>query len=530
MSENNQVFVYDCTLRDGTQGENVSLSVEDKLHVAQKLDEFGAHYIEGGWPGSNPKDAEFFAKARRLHWRNGKLAAFGSTRHWKNPVEKDANVAALLDAETPVVTLVGKSWDFHVEHALGITLEQNLQIIRETVGYLKERGREIVFDAEHFFDGHKANPDYTLEVLRAAAQAGADWLVLCDTNGGTLPSVVLAVMESLRKEFPRLGIHTHNDSDLAVANTVAAVESGATMVQGTVTGYGERIGNANLCSVLPILELKMGRTTVGSERLKSLTPLALFVAETANMLLPNNLPFVGRSAFAHKGGLHVSGILRDSRTYEHVAPETVGNDRRVLVSDLSGRSNLLYKIREFGDVDVENLDLAHLLDRIKELEYEGYQFEGAEASFKLLLREFDPRTRYPFDVKGFRVLTDKEPDGLFVSEATVKISVGGKDEHTAADGNGPVNAIDRAIKKALSRFFPELEQVRLTDYKVRVLDARSGTAAKVRVLIESSDGHESWTTVGVSHNVIEASWKAIVDSVLYKLLFLSKQERIAAAG
>jgi 2-isopropylmalate synthase len=528
MSNNNQVLVYDCTLRDGTQAESITLSVEDKLHIAQKLDDFGAHYIEGGWPGSNQKDAEFFERAKAMNWKNSRIAAFGSTRHWKNPVETDPNIAALLQAGTPVVTLVGKSWDFHVINALGIQLEQNLRIIRESVAYLKERGKEVVFDAEHFFDGHQANAEYAVEVLRAAHAAGADWIVLCDTNGGGLFSTVGRVVGELLKEFPRLGIHTHNDSELGVANTVAAVEAGAAMVQGTINGYGERSGNANLCSVLPILELKMGKETVGRERLKSLSTLAYFVSETANVLLPNNLPFVGKSSFAHKGGLHVSGILRDSRTYEHIDPELVGNSRRVLVSDLSGKSNLLYKIREFGDVDPGTLDLTQLLEKIKKLEYEGYQFEGAEASFKLLLHEYSSEPKEHFNFRGFRVLLDKEPDGHFISEATVKISVDGVEEHTAADGNGPVNAIDRAIKKALSRFFPELDQVHLTDYKVRVLDARSGTAAKVRVLIESSDGNESWSTVGVSHNVIEASWKAIIDSILYKLVFVNKKVQLQA--
>jgi 2-isopropylmalate synthase len=523
MSEKTQVLVYDCTLRDGTQAENVTLSVEDKIHIAQKLDDFGTHYIEGGWPGSNQKDAEFFELAKGMNWKNSKIAAFGSTRHWKNSVQTDPNIAALLQAETPVVTLVGKSWDFHVINALGIQLDQNLQIIRESVAYFKEHGKEVVFDAEHFFDGHQANPEYAVQVLRAAHEAGADWIVLCDTNGGGLFSTMGRAVKELSKEFPRLGIHTHNDSELGVANTIAAVEAGAAMIQGTINGYGERSGNANLCSVLPVLELKMGKETVGPERLKGLSALAYFVSETANMVLPTNLPFVGKSSFAHKGGLHVSGILRDSRTYEHIDPELVGNSRRVLVSDLSGKSNLLYKIREFGDIDAASLDLTKLLETIKQLEYEGYQFEGAEASFKLLLHKFSSEPKEHFNFKGFRVLLDKEPDGLFISEATVKISVDGVEEHTAADGNGPVHAIDRAIKKALSRFFPELDQVHLTDYKVRVLDARSGTAAKVRVLIESSDGSESWTTVGVSHNVIEASWKAIIDSILYKLVFVAKK-------
>ena len=514
-----QVFIYDCTLRDGTQGENVSLSVEDKVRIAQRLDAFGIHYIEGGWPGSNPKDAEFFERLKTLNWKNSTIAAFGSTRHWKNSVDQDPNLRALLQAETPSVTLVGKTWDFHVERALGITMEQNLQIIRESIAYLKERGKEVIFDAEHFFDGAKANSEYAVEVVETASGAGADWIVLCDTNGGSLPETMTHWVEELARKFPALGIHTHNDCELGVANSIAAVQAGVRMVQGTMNGYGERAGNANLCSILPILELKLNQNSIGRERLKDLRSTAYFVSETANLILPNSLPFVGRSSFAHKGGLHVSAILKDPRTYEHVRPEDVGNNRRVLVSDLSGRSNLLYKIREFGDISPEDLDLKSVLERIKELEYEGYQFEGAEGSLKLLVHEFGKLKKHPFDFKGFRVLVDQDVKGQFLSEATVKISVNGVDEHTASDGNGPVHALDCAIKKALIRFFPEIENLRLVDYKVRVLDAKSGTGAKVRVLIRSSDGQQSWSTIGVSSNVIEASWKAIIDSVLYKLLF-----------
>ncbi|MBI4445225.1 MAG: citramalate synthase [Acidobacteria bacterium] len=523
-----KVVLYDCTLRDGTQGENVSLSVDDKLHIAQKLDEFGIHYIEGGWPGSNQKDAEFFSRARSLSWKNSSITAFGSTRHWKNPVDQDPNLAALLQAETPAVTLVGKSWDFHVTRALGISLQQNLQIIQESIDYLKKCNREVIFDAEHFFDGWRANPEYALGVIKAARDAGADWIVLCDTNGGNLPLTISRIVGPLNSQFPQLGIHTHNDCDLGTANSLAAVESGAQMVQGTINGYGERCGNANLCSIIPALELKMNRHTVGPDKLKNLTSLAYFVSETANMIVRNDLPYVGKSAFAHKGGLHVSGILKDSRTYEHIQPEQIGNQRRVLVSDLSGKSNLIYKIQEFGDFKLEQIDLAALLERIKELEYDGYQFEGAEASLKLLLHEFSGQSKKWFDFKGFRVLVDQDRHGNFVSEATVKISVDGMDEHVASEGNGPVNALDRAIKKALARFFPEIEEIRLIDYKVRVLDAQNATAARVRVLIESTDGHETWTTIGVSENVIEASWKAIVDSLLYKLIFLRERKGAAA--
>lgn len=529
MSQEKPILIYDCTLRDGTQGENISLSVPDKLRIAKRLDDFGVHYIEGGWPGSNPKDAEFFEKAAERSWSNSKIAAFGSTRHWKNSVDRDPNIKALIDAKTPVVTLVGKSWDFHVFQALGIELDQNLQIVSESVQYLKQHGKEVVFDAEHFFDGYKANAGYAVEVLDAAAAAGADWLVLCDTNGGSLPMEIERITEELCQKFDNIGIHTHNDCELGVANSLVAVDRGAGMVQGTMNGYGERIGNANLTSIIPNLELKMNRPCVGRHKLEGLSSLAYFVSETANVGLPNTLPYVGKSAFAHKGGIHVSAILKDNRTYEHVEPETVGNSRRVLVSDLSGKSNLLYKIREFGDINLEQLDLTALLQEIKNLEYEGYQFEGAEASLKLLVNHFSGGAAEPFDVKGFRVVVDQVINGGFLSEATVKVCVGDRQEHTASDGNGPVHALNLATKKALSRFFPEIEGIHLTDYKVRVLDAKEGTAAKVRVLIESTDGTESWTTIGVSANVIEASWRAIIDSLLYKLVFFSERSTLAAA-
>jgi len=515
----NEILIYDCTLRDGTQGENISLSVQDKLLIAQRLDEFGVQWIEGGWPGSNPKDADFFEKAKKVEWSHAKIAAFGSTRHWKNPVEQDPNLKALLDATTPTVTLVGKSWDFHVHQALGIELDQNLQIIRESILFMKEHGKEVVFDAEHFFDGYRENPEYSLQVLEVAHDAGADWLVLCDTNGGSLPSFISDIVARVCSTFEMVGIHTHNDCELGVANSVVAVEAGAQMVQGTMNGYGERIGNANLTSIIPTLELKLGKRVVGKEKLGNLTPLAYFVSETANVTLPNTLPYVGSSAFAHKGGIHVSAILKDSRTYEHIDPAAVGNSRRVLVSDLSGKSNLLYKIQEFGDLNLERLDLNALLQEIKRLEYEGYQFEGAEASLKLLVNLFTGSDQRPFEMEGFRVVVDQARDGAFLSEATVKVSVADGHEHTASDGNGPVHALDLATKKALKRFFPEIEGIHLTDYKVRVLDARDGTAAKVRVLIQSTDGTESWTTVGVSSNVIEASWLAIIDSLLYRLVF-----------
>lgn len=523
MSDNDRVFVYDCTLRDGTQGEQISLSVDDKLRIAEKLDANGIHYIEGGWPGSNRKDVEFFERAKSRSWVNSKIVAFGSTRHHKNSADQDPNLTALLEAETPAITVVGKSWDFHVEKALKTTLEENLKMVEDSVTFLKEHNKEVIFDAEHFFDGYAANPKYAKAVLRAARDAGADWVVLCDTNGGNLPFSLGPLVQQLSPEFPHLGIHTHNDCGVGVANSLAAIEAGACMVQGTINGYGERCGNANLCSIVPILELKLGKNTIGKDHLTGLTSLARFVSEMANMALPNNLPFVGKSAFAHKGGLHVSGINKDSKTYEHLDPDDVGNARRVLISDLSGKSSLVYKIKEFGDLELEDIDIEGALTHIKALEYEGYQFEGAEGTLRLLLYYFGRTHKKPFTVASFQILIDQNQSDQFTSKASVKVMVGDVEENVVSEGTGPVHALDQAIKKALVRFFPEIDEINLVDYKVRVLDVLHGTAAKVRVLIESCDKNESWNTIGVSHNVIEASWKAIVDSVLYKLIFTSPQ-------
>ena len=514
-----QVYLYDCTLRDGTQGQDVSLSVSDKLRIARRLDDFGVHFIEGGWPGSNPKDVEFFTLARQETWK-ARLCAFGSTRHYKNNVQDDPNVEALIQARTPVVTVVAKSWDFHVEKALRISLQDNLELIHDTIQYLKEHVELVVFDAEHFFDGFRSNPQYTRRALDTASAAGADWIVLCDTNGGTLPSEIADVTSSMVAAFDRIGIHAHNDCELGVANSVAAVEAGAQMVQGTINGLGERTGNANLTSIIPVIDLKVqGKQAVGREALSRLTSVSHFVAEISNIAIHRNLPFVGRSAFAHKGGIHVNALLKDARTYEHVAPHEVGNQRRVLISDLAGRASLDFKLKEFG-IEPADVDVGALLGRIKDLEYEGYQFEGAEGSLRLLVSEIQGEQPEPFSCSGFRVFMDNV-SGRFLSEATVKVSVDGREEHAAADGNGPVHALDRAVKKAVARFFSEVEGIRLTDYKVRVLDARDGTGAKVRVLIESTDGERTWSTIGVSYNVIEASWTAIVDSIRYKLLFFA---------
>jgi 2-isopropylmalate synthase len=514
-----RVRIYDTTLRDGTQGEGVAFSVEDKLAVARKLDELGVDYIEGGWPGSNVKDAEFFERARTLNLRRARLAAFGSTCHPKHRPEDDPNLRALIEAETPVVTIFGKTWDLHVTKALGITLEENLDLIAASVAYLKSKGREVIYDAEHFFDGYKANPDYAIETLLAAERGGADWIVLCDTNGGTLTSRLVKAIAHVK---PRLaipfGIHAHNDSELAVANSLAAVESGARQVQGTINGYGERCGNANLCSVVAALELKLGLETIGRERLTSLTHVSHYVAELANLPHPNDLPFVGRSAFAHKGGIHVSAVMRDPATYEHIDPELTGNSRRVLVSDLSGKSNVLYKAAEMGiDVDASDARLRPVVQRIKELEHQGFQFEAAEASFRLLLEGAVGNYREFFTLESYDVSTHHSSTNGPTSRATVTVSLDGELREGAAEGCGPVHALDCALRCALSDAFPCLAEVHLVDYKVRVLDADRATAAKVRVLVRTRDADEAWSTVGVSENILEASWQALADSINYKL-------------
>jgi 2-isopropylmalate synthase len=521
-----KIFTFDTTLRDGTQGESVSFSVDDKLIIARKLDELGIDYIEGGWPGSNPKDKDFFARAGELNLQHSKLTAFGSTRFAKNPVEEDRNVRALVEAGTPVVSIFGKTWDLHVKRALGITEEENLKLISETVAYLKQHGKEVVYDAEHFFDGYVANPSYAFQTLEAAQRAGADVLCLCDTNGGTLTGRLVEIVTEVRRRFEGvIGIHTHNDSDSAVANTVAAVEAGATHVQGCMNGYGERCGNANLSSVIANLELKLGHTTVGPERLANLAPTCRFIAELANLPLRNDQPFVGRSAFAHKGGIHVSAVLKDSATYEHITPEAVGNRQRVLVSDLSGRGNILYKLKQHGLAERLSEDARReLLERIKQMEYEGYELEAAEGTFELLVREsLNPGTHF-FDVDSYEVSTRSPGAGPSQTTATVTLRTEDGVHSATASGHGPFNALHLCLRKCLSKIYPQITEVRLTDYKVRVLDSYKGTAANVRVLIEWSDHRKSWSTVGVSENVIEASWRALVDAIRLELMRLTEKD------
>ncbi len=521
-----KISTFDTTLRDGTQGEAVSFSVEDKLLIAEKLDELGIDYIEGGWPGSNPKDKEFFARAKSLKFKHAKLTAFGATRFAKNPVEKDANVAALLGAETPVISIFGKTWDFHVHRALGITEEENLKLISDTVSYLKAHGREVVYDAEHFFDGFINNPAFALRTLEAAKKAGADVLCLCDTNGGTLPNRLEEIVADIRKRFEGvIGIHAHNDSDVAVANTLAAVEAGITHVQACINGYGERCGNANMCSVLANLELKLGHTTVGRENIEKLTDLARYVSELANLPLRRDQPFVGPSAFAHKGGIHVSAVLKDSSTYEHIRPELVGNRQRVLLSDLSGRSNVVYKLNQYGLTDCLSEEARRqLLDRIKYMEYQGYDFETAEGTFELLVREASNPAFHPFDVVGYEVNTKLQSEDETVTTASVTLRVGGDLHSATSTGHGPVHALDVCLRQCLSARYPAIADVRLVDYKVRVLGIKGGTESKVRVLVEWSDHQRSWATVGISDNVIAASWHALVDALRLELIRLREKE------
>jgi 2-isopropylmalate synthase len=516
-----QIFLYDTTLRDGTQGEEVSFSAEDKIKIAKRLDAFGVSYIEGGWPGSNPKDMEFFERARTTTFTHAKITAFGSTRRAKNSVEKDANIRALLDAQTPVVTIFGKTWLLHVKQALQISPEQNIAIISDSVVYLKKHGKEVIYDAEHFFDGYKQDKAYALQTLEAAAKAGAEIIVLCDTNGGTLPWEVAEIVREVKKNINTpLGIHTHNDSGTAVASTLMAVQVGCVQVQGTINGYGERCGNANLCTIIPDLQLKMGYYCIENEKLQHLTGVSRYVSELANMKHQKNLPFVGESAFAHKGGVHVSAVMKTARTYEHIVPESVGGVRRVLISDLSGRSNVLFKAKELGvELDENSSAVQKIVNEIKEMEHYGYSYEDAEGSFELMVKRHTGEMKHFFDLERFKVSIhkdDMEKDAR--SEALIKIRVGDETEITAAEGDGPVNALDKALRKALEKFYPELSQIHLTDYKVRVLDTQNATAAKVRVLIETKNGESSWNTVGVSPDVVEASWKALVDSISYHLL------------
>ena len=512
--------IYDTTLRDGAQAEDVSFSADDKVRIAQKLDELGVHFIEGGWPGANPKDVDFFQMIKTIPLVHAEVIAFGSTRKASNPVRKDPNLQALLRAETNIITLFGKTWSLHVTDALGISLAKNLELIGDSVAYLRSKGRRVFYDAEHFFDGYKTKPEYALATIRKAVEAGAERVILCDTNGGTMPWEIREICHIVRQECSvSLGIHAHNDCDMAVANSLVAIETGIVQVQGTINGIGERCGNANLCSIIPNLELKMKRAAL-PDRLSHLKDVSGFVTEIANLVPNKHQPYVGDSAFAHKGGVHIHAVLKNSATYEHIDPAQVGNRQRMLISDYGGRSGLLEKIESYGiTLSKNHVKVNELMATLKERESQGYQFEGAEGSFELLMRKAMGSHKPSFELLGFRVIVEKkQADGTPLSEATVMVKVGQAIEHTAAMGTGPVNALDHALRKSLEKFYPQLREVKLLDYKVRVLAADKGTQSKVRVLIESGDHKDTWGTVGVSENIIEASWQALADSIEYKLL------------
>ena len=516
----NRVVLYDTTLRDGAQTEGISLSVSDKLQITAKLDALGIPYIEGGWPGSNPKEIEFFRKAKRLKLKNATLTAFGSTRRASKKPGSDPLIQGLLSAETRVITIFGKSWDLHVKEAIRVTPDENLRMISDSVAYLKRHGREVMYDAEHFFDGYRDNPEYAMKTLQAAAEQGASTLILCDTNGGSIPSTIHRVVDEVKSRFNLpLGIHCHNDTELAVANSIAAVEAGVVQVQGTINGYGERCGNANLCSVIPVLQLKMGYGCLPKERLSTLAEVAHYVSEVCNMGTDDHQPFVGPSAFAHKGGVHINAVIKNPRTYEHIDPAQVGNQRKLLVSEMGGKTTILARAKALQlEAEVSPAKAKKFLRLVQEREAQGYHFEAAEGSFELLMQRAYKRFKRFFTLSGFRVVVERTPSGNLTSEATIKLKVDGVTEHTAAEGDGPVHALDRALRKALQKFYPAVSQMHLVDFKVRVLESKAGTAAKVRVLIESQDTQDSWWTMGVSENIIEASWQALVDSVEYKLL------------
>src|SRR3989440_914443 len=514
-----EVEIYDTTLRDGSQGEGINFSVTDKLRIAERLDAFGIHYIEGGWPGSNPKDIEFFAEAKRKKYKTAKLAAFGSTRRKGVPVEQDEQVRLLLEAETQVVTIFGKTWLLHVQEVLRATPEENLAMIADTIGFLKAHGKYVIYDAEHCFDGYKANPEYALATYQAAEKAGADIIVLCDTNGGCLPTEIRAITQVVRGKLKSpLGIHTHDDICLGVANAIAGLEAGATHVQGTINGYGERTGNCNLTSVIPTVALKLKKSCVSESSLAMLKELSQFVDEIANIRHNPRQPWVGAAAFSHKGGTHVNAVQKVSQSYEHINPTLVGNTRRVLISDLAGRSNIVLKAEELGfKLSNETPELKSILAKVKDREHQGYEYEAAEGSLALLIRKILKHQEPPFLVQAYHVSMRSEGKDS-ICEATIKVRVGNEMAHTVAEGDGPVNALDSALRAALVKFFPQLETVRLTDYKVRILDSVTGTASKTRVLIQSGDGKDEWGTVGASSNIIEASLQALVDSMEYRLM------------
>jgi 2-isopropylmalate synthase len=516
-----EIKLYDTTLRDGSQGEGISYSVTDKIRIAQELDLLGIPYIEGGWPGSNPKDMEFFQKMSKKRLKHSQLVAFSMTRRTSIKAQEDANLKSLLKAGVNIVTIVGKTWDLHIEEVLKVSLEENLEIIKDTVGFLTSKGLTVFYDAEHFFDAYRTNKEYSLKALSAAVDSGAKAICLCDTNGGSLTSQIFRVVSEVKERFPNItiGIHCHNDSGVAVANSIAAIEAGADMVQGTINGIGERCGNADLIPIIANLKIKLRINCIPDANLKDLTHVSHFISEISNMRVRNDQPFVGESAFAHKGGMHINAIMKNPHTYEHIDPELIGNRRRILVSELGGKTGILLRAKSLElDLSKEDPKTKKILQLVQKLEHEGYHFEAAEASFELLMKRALKKYNKFFELEGFRVVIEKQSDKKITSEAIIKIKVKGAKEHTAAEGDGPVNALDNALRKALKDFYPTLSKMRLSDFKVRVLDEKSGTAARVRVLIQSQDEKDSWSTIGVHENIIEASWQALVDSIEYKLL------------
>ncbi len=523
---NKKIVIYDTTLRDGTQSEDVNFTVIDKLRIAERLIDFGIDFIEGGWPGSNPRDMEFFSSLKSSKINMDRISAFGSTRRAKKTCADDEVIQALLEADVPNITIFGKTWDMHVKQALRISLDQNLELIHDTVSYLKSRSDRVFYDAEHFFDGYKANREYALKTLTTARDAGADAVILCETNGGIMPDEVSAIVADVKATLGDFdfGIHAHNDCEMAVANSVLAVRGGATHVQGTINGFGERTGNANLCSIIPNLQLKYGYECIPADSMVKLKDVSGYVNELGNLIHNKRQPYVGNSAFAHKGGVHVSAILKNSSMYEHIEPELVGNTQRVLLSDLSGKSNLIYKAEQLGiDVVSDDAVITNVLKQLKELENKGFEFEGAEASFELLIRKAAKDLPNFFELISYRVIGENtESTDTPTTEATVMLSVNGVVEHTAAVGNGPVSALDHAVRKALAKFYPEIDNMKLVDYKVRILSSQDGTNATTRVLMVSADEHDTWGTVGVAENIVDASYQALVDSILFKLLKTKK--------
>lgn len=515
-----KIFIYDSTLRDGAQAQGISFSVEDKIRLVKRLDKLGVNYIEAGNPGSNPKDLEFFERIKTMNFKNAKVIAFGSTRRVSIAVEEDANVNSLLRADTPAVAIFGKSWDFHVTDILKTTLEENLKMIYDTVSFFKSKNKEVVFDAEHFFDGYKSNPEYAMKALKAACDAGADCICLCDTNGGSFPNEVFEITQKVVNEFKvDVGIHCHNDTGMAVANSIMAVQAGAKQVQGTLNGFGERSGNANICTIIPNLQLKLGYSCIPEENMKHLTSIARYTSEIANVLHDESSPYVGKNSFAHKAGMHADAVHKNTTAYEHISPELVGNERVFLMSEVAGRSAVLNIINQIDStITKDSPETKLILEKLKEMEFKGYQYEGAESSFELIIRKILGKYKSFFELREFKVVVNEPSITTANASAMIKIKVGDQEEITADEGDGPVNALDKALRKALVRFYPEVMDMKLTDYKVRVLDSKAATASKVRVLIESSDAEEVWTTIGVSTDIIEASWYALVDSIEYKLL------------